>query len=253
MKLGVLSILAAGGLFVGATVPASAALETECYNFGSASDPLAVGGGGSIANFSVGMFNTSLGTLDDIVITLTSYDSIQSQVVDVGGPASFQNAQASANITITGPDLTQTSGTLTTTPFSESIGADSSASLDGKVLSDSSGSSVTYAYGPAAQSKVSTSSSVPVGDFGNYEVNGGGTLDYLLNASTAGTSSGYGSPGVFFGYVADTYGCLDITYDYTPSVVTVPEPGTTVPGLVALAFCALIPLCSRQRTAACAS
>jgi hypothetical protein len=217
--------LLVGVLLCGA-LPASAALETQILDYGSAADPLTIGSADFPAQLSFQKFDTSLGSLSDIVITITSQDILQSAVVNLGAATSFQNAQSSATITVTGSDGTQTSDALATVPFSSPIGAGS--------FSDA-----TQVLGPAVQGSDSASSMVSAADFSAYEWDGTGSesLVYGLTASSPGISSGFGNPLTYFGLAAYSYGQAEIDYYYNS--VSAPEPGTLAAGISALGFCAM--------------
>lgn len=208
------------GLTFGLAFCSSAAVETQFSDYGSAASPLLVGESDFPVQLAFQKFDTLLGTLTDVVISLTSMDYMQSEVLNFGPAATFQDARISAMVAVTGADGIQTSDMLATTPFSGSLAAGPSQVL-----------------GPAVGGTVSDSSHVAPANFGTYEAGGGGAFNYSLNAISFGTVSGTGGPELFFGYQAGSYGLVEIDYYYTPTgeIVTVPEPGTGVAGWMAIA------------------
>jgi hypothetical protein len=204
-----------------AAVSASAAVESFSASYATAANPVDIGSA-DISPVQLQKFDTMLGTLNDVIITLSSADSLQTLVVNYGSSTAFQNAQTAATITVTGQDGTQSFASLSTTPYSGTIAPGSFASPQ---FNNS---------GPVAQQSNSGSSHVAPADFSSYETAGTGYFDYTLSAAVWATSSGQSAPYMFFGYKATSYGSVSVQYDYTPAVVAVPEAGTMLAGCFAL-------------------
>lgn len=205
-----LLMLLSGAMSAGASVETIA--QTEDYgltDLGAADMP------GLIFN----KFNPSLGTLDDIVITLKANNSLESLILNLGSSTQFQKAKVNSTISVSGEFGVQTRERLNTVPFTSSIAL---GSFFRPVL-------VT---GPSVQASSTGVSYVNPDDFSDFE--GRGTLDYLLNATVSATASGSGGPWMFFGYKATSYGSVQIDYNYTPKIVSVPEAGTIMAGFFAL-------------------
>lgn len=185
---------------------AAALVQSQFAGSGSAQDPLLFGGSGFPASFSFQKFDPSIGTLDAVTITLDSTDVVQATVINLGSGTTFQNAQATATVTLldlTGSDLNTT---LTTDPFSGSIDA-------GTV------SSPTFAYGSLLQGQTSSTLSVTPQSLNLYEWDGVGQNSFDLSLSAIESTTGVGSGNVFFSGTANWYGSVEVDYVYS-----VPEP-----------------------------
>ncbi len=204
-----------------AAVSANAAVESYSVSYGSASAPLVVAADGSTDfpfPLAVPQFNPSLGTLTGVAITLSSTDIAGPEVFNFTGTyQAYAGAQASdLTVNITGPYSLETSAMLSAGPFS------------------SVGSTVApYPSSPVQAGNTTSISSdltdVPSSDFASYI--GSGMVSMYLDASVpSGSFSGSGVPGVFFGGFADSYGSIEIEYDFS----AVPEPGTLAAGVAAL-------------------
>ena len=148
-------------------------------------------------------FNTALGHLTDIQITLTTDGLLQADVINFGPAADFINAQAKETVTMAAPGGAHSTVSLATTPFSGSIAA---------------GASV---QGPVVLLAGTDASHVAPADFSAYEYSGGGGSTLDVNLSGAPFYDGAGPIGLFFGGDASAYGSVEIQYDYT----AVPETG----------------------------
>jgi len=205
-----LSLLLAGTALASPGLPASADTESFTMTYGSASAPFAVNGDNFPVIFNFPQFDTALGELNDIQVTLTTTGFLLADVANTGAAATFSDAQATGTITLSGPDGAQSSLTLTTTPFSGSI---------------ASGTPATPAHSLGLQISVSgqSVSHVPLSGFGAYEaVGSAGSFNFPLNAAFAGSPSGHGASGVSFAGDASAFGSIEIDYNYA---TTVPEPG----------------------------
>jgi hypothetical protein len=189
-------------------------------NFGSAANPIDIGAA-DMPTLQIATFNTDLGTLDSVLITLVANNTLESLAVNLGKATSYQNLSASATVTISGPD-----GVTTSTPLS--VGPTS-----GSIAAGSFSKPVTIT--PASVSQSTTTQFSPT-DLATYETSGNGTLDFLLKAALTDVSNpSSGIALLNFGYDAFSHGSVEVDYDYTP-LAAVPEPGTMMAGLFALGF-----------------
>jgi hypothetical protein len=204
-----------------AAMPARAAMESYTANYGSASAPLVVADFGQTSfpiSLALPQFDPSQGTLNDIILTLSSTDIVGSEVFnETGSSQSYSGAFANITVNVTGPNLLQTTTMLSAGPFSGTSG------------------SGTYAHaGSTSGVAAASTEDVPVTGFGLYT--GSDLVSINLSANTPiGTFGGSGPPGVFFGGFADSYGTVEVQYLYT----AVPEPGTLCAGFAALGICLL--------------
>jgi len=222
MKLSFFKRALVGTLLV-TGMPAMAGMEVQPLNFGSQSSPIDIGAADMPA-LQFSKFDPSLGTLDDIVITLTANNSMDTSVVNLGQATSYQGLYAAATITIFGQ-----------------VGADNVQAFSSLSVGPTHGSIAAGSYSaPITVRPAQSSTPVPavVGtvnptDFSTFE--GGGTLDFLLNASLSNINDPNSNvPLLYYGFDAYSYGTVDIEYDYTTPLVAVPETGTMMAGLFAL-------------------
>lgn len=198
--------LVAAATLTGFGHPASAGVQTFTAAFGSSSDPWPLGAPDFPASLALQKFETSLGHLTDIQITLTTDGFLQADLINFGAAADFFNAQAQEAVTVTAAGGAESIVSLATTPFSGSIAA--GASVQGPVM----------LLGGTDVSQVAPSA------FSAYEYSGStGGIDSTLdvNLSAAATYDGTGPIGLFFGGDASTFGSVEIQYNYT----AVPETG----------------------------
>ena len=186
---------------------ASAAIESFSAVYGV---PTPLGPFGS-ETLSLSKFDTSLGTLEDVTLTLVSHDTAYVSVYNFNGtPQGFTGAFASVPVTVT--------------------------VLNG--LTATATSAGTLAYGTAAPGRndfpgitVSSTSSIILGSgFSDYEGMGGQMFNVTVT-SGAGTYGGTAIPGVFFGGTAASYGTVEVDYSYIQGfnqggVESAPEPAT---------------------------
>lgn len=198
---------------------ADALVQSQFAEYGSAQDPLVFGGNGYPAIFSFQKFDPSIGTLDAVTITLNSTDTVQAAVINLGSATDFQNAQASATVTLLDLAGSNLNTTLATDPFSGPLAAGTL-------------SSPTAAYGPLLQGQASSTLSVTPQSLNLYAWDGAGQNSFDLSLSAIENSSGVGSGDVFFSGAANSYGSLEIDYTYS---VPVPEPNCL--SLAVLCFC----------------
>jgi hypothetical protein len=210
-------------VLAGAATPAGAGLQTESYteNYGSASAPLVVADFGQSSfplSLSLPQFNPSQGTLEDIVLTLSSTDIVGSEVLnETGSSQAFSHAFANITVNVSGPDSLQTTARLEAGPFAGTVMA----------------GEYTHA-GSTMRTTAASRENVPSSSFGLYT--GSGLVYFDLSADAmCGRYGGSGAAGVFFGGFADCYGTVEVQYRYA----AVPEPGTLCAGFAGLVFCLL--------------
>lgn len=158
-------------------------------------------------------FDTSLGTLTGVSITVSSKTTANIVVINYGATNQvFTDATASIPVTVSTLVGSSTSSSLTATSTLASGIALAAPGQPGgfNVFTGVAGSWVTSS--PAAV--------IAPGDFANYSGVGFGTVNVSVS-SGVGTFSGSGSSVAFGGSaVVDSY--VTVTYEYTP--VLVPEP-----------------------------
>jgi hypothetical protein len=160
-------------------------------------------------NLSVTKFDTSLGTLTGISITVSSQASADIGVVNnTGTDLAFSNASASSQVTVS-----TTVGTATSVDVTAST-----ANVSGTATANTT----TTVAGPLGSLVTSGAAIIAAADFGNYEGSGSGTVDLKVDAGV-GNYSGSGVSGLFFGGSTTVASFVTVTYDYTP-VAAVPEP-----------------------------
>jgi hypothetical protein len=204
---------------MGMAAQAQAAMETQSVVVG----PTAVGNN---LTFDIAQFNTSLGTLNSVDLTLTPTFDFGYSVINAGSTpltvtfASVSDPQAALSSAIGLNGTWSSSQTLERQNFVVNPGVNS-GSLP--FIFTSSPSSVT---------------SVIVGPTG---FTGSGTYDLVLDNPSLPATSG-GSPGLplFYGFYGNVGGSLEVTYNYT----AVPEPVSTAEyaGLSALGLFGLATL-----------
>jgi hypothetical protein len=213
--------LLAGAILASLSLPAAAGVEFSTALYGSSADPLVLGGPDLPASLPLEKFNTALGNLTGIELTLTSDVNLQAQVFNAtGATASFTGAQASATLTLNAPGSVVPTLTLSTTPFSDSVAAGASA------------------VGPQTLLSASDVMDIPSADFSAYEYSGGGSSSLSANLTGTPCYVGNGPAGLFFGGSASTYGTVEIQYQYSSNV---PDVGALLPevGLLLCGFAAM--------------
>lgn len=161
------------------------------------------------STFTLGAFDTALGTLTGVTLDLSETASLQIQIFNFGAPdAPFVSATTSTTDTLTGPGGPITGSFFTSAgPGVLPLGDFEQNNLPAALVSDSVSITVANAL------------------FANFETAGVGTISYSSQFGPDFTSTGSpGAPGQFFGGDGSlTNGSLKVTYDYTAAAV--PEPG----------------------------
>lgn len=177
---------------------------------------------GAEASLSFPMFDPSLGTLTDIMIKLTSNDSVQSIVYNPSSSRAgyYTGANATSTVTVTALSGVSTTATLHAGPGSGTIQPNSFVTA-------------TTQSGTVASS-VHVQSSV----FEQYIGSGDQTFDVTVQQSAGIYSGSYSSPSaqLFFGGDACSFGSVEIDYTYA----AVPETSTVFAGLTALTVSAVV-------------
>lgn len=177
---------------------------------------------GADASLSFPMFNPALGTLTDIMIKLTSNDTVESIVYNPSSslPGYYTGANATVPVTVTGLSGVSTTTTLHAGPGSGTIQPNS------------------FVVAATQSGTVVNSEHVQSSGFAQYVGNGDQTFNLTVQQSAGVYSGSYSSPStqLFFGGDASSFGTVEIDYTY----VAVPEMGTAFSGLTALAAAAVV-------------
>lgn len=186
--------------------------------------------------FSLPEFNTSLGTLDSVTLTIDATGTADVRVLNIG-PSSetFTDATATTPVTLTGPGPVSTSVSLSAGPIS------------GTALPFFPSFFVNDFPGLAASA--SGFVDVPTADFGMYEGTGSMMVTVTVDASN-GSYAGTGPSTLLFGGSASAGAVTTITYDFTPSTTPppppIPEPATM--SMVGGAMFGLVSFLKRRQT-----
>ena len=230
MKTVPLSVLA-GVLFTATAYSASAALERQVINYGSAASP-AYGD----VNLSCAEFDPSLGELTGVSIRLDSYDVAQGVIFSVLGSGV---AYADATVSSSGETVSVQglSAALSTCATSLAAGPYSGTTAGFINLTVNS-----FAQHLTASEEV-LSANLPA------FVGGGSQAFQVLVRPGAATYSGSGQNSTIgFWGVVGSYGTVEIDYNYAVNVVSVPETGQFSLLAGGMAGCAaLIALVRRAR------
>jgi hypothetical protein len=217
--------------FLGAAVgviaiagPASASIQVESVQYGSASSPLPMN---SPETLSLPQFNTSLGTLTGVSIELSAYDTISSVVYNATGQsAAYSGATAVMTVKVTASlgssdsDVLTTSGTGIAGPFTSLSPIPPGPSVAG------------WASIPTQTDTINP------GNLGIFE--GTGMLPITISADSVGSYSGTGGSSLFFGGIGYSYGTVEVDYSYdSQMVIPIPEPNTLCAGLAVASICGI--------------
>lgn len=160
-------------------------------------------------NLDVLKFDTSLGTLTGITITVSAEATASLDIFNnTNNAMSFTNASSSSDVTVSTTAGSATSVTVT-------------AATTG--VSDTAQPGMNSFPGPSSGVVNSAPAIISPADFSLYEGNGSNTIALNVDAS-AGHYSGTGASGLFFGGSTTVASNVTITYEYRP--VAVPEPTT---------------------------
>jgi hypothetical protein len=188
-------------IFVSASSTVSAADVTQTLSY-SGSDSFS-------STLSFAPFNTALGTLDGITLTLDSTETVSVEVINIySSPLSFTDATASFPIIANALNGLSASVTGSAGPIS----------------------GIASTYPPAngfsgGTENLNISTAVPSADFSLYE---GGSYDITVGSGpgTYAGTPGIGLPVEFFGGSVTASGDVKIDYNYTPS--SVPDSANSI-------------------------
>jgi PEP-CTERM motif-containing protein len=171
-------------------------------------------------HFFLQPFDTSLGTLTGVAITVTLTGTISLESSTLRTSFTYNNASAAAVAQMNGPDLLEMQTLLTTPTVSGAF-----APGDPPVLASASG-------------PVSNTLDVPSSDFSSFETLASVTISLDGFAWWAAQTD----PLADLSAVGDVPGSLTLVYTYSPVGAPVPEPSTALlvtAGLGALGFLSL--------------
>lgn len=197
-----------------AVVAAIAALGSMAANasfveYSSTISPQAVPFSGG---FTVQKFDTALGTLTGVTLSLTSNINAQIDIwSNLAAPATFTNASASLPITVA--SLAPDSTSLTATAIATVPSGSALPSMPGGFINTYSGIVGTHTASTAV---------LPL-NWTYYMGLGLGSVSFSASAG-AGTFSGTGPSGLFYSGSGVADGLFKIRYDYNEAVSAVPLP-----------------------------
>jgi hypothetical protein len=204
---------------LGLVPSAPAALFQEMVNYGTAASPLSLG---SSEVLTLGRFDSSLGTLTGVTFKMFSYDTVSSVIFNSSAQTiGFSSATATIPITVALSDISGDLDALTTTV------SGTAGPFSGSVFGP--GSTVVGSAGLAEQTASLATALAP------YEGSGQFSFD-LSVADSIGAYSGNASSSLFFGGDGDSYGTVEVQYNYIP-FDPIPEGSTLWTGLGVAGIC----------------
>jgi hypothetical protein len=220
-----LSACAAIAAFIVAPTAALANVETFSEAIPTSTVPFTF-------DFTLPAFDTSLGTLTGVTLTIDNTTVADIEVINLNGtPQPFTGAFATIPLTLTGPDGLNVTSTVTAGPIS-GVATQSFPSIN--QFPGNSGSS-------------SASVALPNSEFAFFENPPAGTDLSFSAASLSGTFGGSGGQGVLFGGTADVGGTAQVTYTFA---ALVPEPATWAMMLIGFGGMGGVLRSARRRTPA---
>jgi hypothetical protein len=190
-------ILATASAALAVAGAASAATETFSYTVDQSTVPFT-------QDFTLSGFNTALGTLTGVTLTLDDSTTAEVQIVSLNSTATpYTDATATIPVTVTGPDGLTVDATVTAGP----VAGTAEPGLNTV---------------PGVPGSDTDSTNVSSSDFSLYESPGGVPVAYTFDA-LAGSYTGTSAGGLFFGGSAVAGGDISVTYTYTSAV---PEAAT---------------------------
>lgn len=208
----------AAALSLGLAAPAFANVIRFSHSTGTAS-----GASPYSENFTLGRFDSNLGTLTDILISMSFNVTGSVSVQNFNAVSeSFTSASSWLPITLTGPASTTISASAGTAPVSNTVGAAVVAYVApyGWMMQPGSFSQTGLTGTPSSSTHVGPSA------FSAYEGAGSALLNFSYLAGD-GIYGGSSVAGVYFGGSASANGTISIAYTYTPGLIkdgAVPEP-----------------------------
>lgn len=170
------------------------------------------------SNLTLSKFDTTQGTLNSVTLTFAATDTVTSRVTNISSTQtdSVSGATASIPLAVSGPAGLSFSTTITTGPFSGTVGPNSTVTLGS--------SSVPFNPAPI---------SIAPGNFGAYSGAGAQTFTATFTGGAVSASGTGVSNQDFFGGGGLASGTLTVTYDFTPPPPP-PPVGTPEPASMAL-------------------
>ncbi len=210
----------AAGLMATANASAQSVL-TDTFSYS-----LPTSTGTDSQNFSVGPWNTALGTLDSVTFTITGSQTVYSEVINTGATAgSFSAASTSGSFSLFGAGLAS--------PLSETLSA--SFANTGTPYTIAAGAPITFLNSTptsnAAALSATASSLASFSSASTYTVGFGPFTSSITNPSAS----------VGGGASANASGVIDVVFTYTAAAV--PEPSTV---LLLLAGLGCVAVCKRR-------
>jgi hypothetical protein len=161
-----------------------------------------------VDTFSLPNFDTTLGTLDSITITLAFATTVEVDILNAtGSPQAFTNAVASTPLTLSAID----GQSLTTESFAGFIDG---VAPPGESANPGLTDSGSLTIGP------------PVSDFTDFEISPSASVNSLTVSAGPSIFNGTAPVGVYFSGSVIAGGVSTITYDYTEPGSSTPEPAT---------------------------
>ncbi len=178
------------------------------------------------SNFTTQKFDTNLGTLTGVLLTLSSNISAQIDVWNtLPTAAAFSNAFATFPLTVTAQ-----------TPDATSLTATSTATLTSGTALPSLPSNFVNTFSGFTSLALNATNVAPA-NWAYYMGLGGGTLSFPV-AAGYGSHGGTGPSGLFFGGSGAADASFTVRYDYLASAAGVPT-AVPLPGSAALLLPAL--------------
>ncbi len=207
--------LTVAGFATLAAYNASAAVITQTHTTGNTTPATAL----AIPftdSFTLNGFDSTLGTLNSVTVTLSSTVTAIAQVTNIRStPANFSNANATLPVSLTGPGGVAINQSLTAGPFAGTVAG-----------------FTTLNAGTSTNTYTNTASGTPLSAY-----IGGVNAVSLTYASGTVQASGNGIPGqTFFGGDGTASGTVTVAYDYTAFPPPPPPPPTNVPEPASMAL-----------------
>lgn len=202
--------------------PASAATINQSFNFSQFEVPAS----GATNNFNIQLFDSSLGVLTGVKVSLTADMTTKISILNLSGQAySFFNASASIPFTISGPAGTSVNATPKVNPSSGTLATVTTPQLfGGTTITESNTATFTDNLGAWIGSGSTAAAFAVLLQPGSYS----GLVSRHCLPEGCGAP-----PAVSFGGAAFASGNVSIEYNYSPTPLPAALP-MMVSGLVAI-------------------